>query len=354
MEKKRVTLKDVAEQARVSVATVSIVLNGKRQMRITEETRQRVLDTARALNYQPDLSAQMLKGKTSSIIGLVIPDILNPFYPELVRGTTDKAGAYGYNVILFNSDNKFHKEEFFLETMRSLRVAGVLVCGADDGGEQEARLLRELGQSGIPVVLVDRGDRESGFHSVIIENREAAFEAAGYLLKGGHSRIAFAATSSVDVVKIIEERFHGYRDAMAAYGAEVGRDLLYQSVSTGAESAMRLVKKLMRAKPRITAVVASGDILAIDIIRAAKEIGYRIPEDLSVIGFDDIQMASMIDPPLTTIAQPKYEMGEISMIVLNSIIREELVAQKTVVLKPKFVVRASSCALYKPASGNKR
>ncbi len=346
MEKKRVTLRDVAKKANVSVATVSIVINGNNQMRIREKTRQRILDVARELNYQPDLNAQILKGKTSSMIGLLIPDITNPFYPEVVRGVTDKANSLGYNVILFNSDNKLEQEAFFIDTLKSLKVAGVIICGVDDGGEQEAALLATLDRDGIPVVAVDRGVLNGKIPSVMIENREACFEAVEYLIKGGHKRIAFVETGQS--VGIMEDRFRGYKEALEAYGLEVSKDLFYHLKSTNLEylhQANGLVKKIRRAKPKITAIFATADVVAIEIIRAAKQLNIRVPEDLSVIGFDDIQLAELIDPPLTTVWQPKYEMGQISMIVLNSMIKEELVAQKTVILAPKFIPRKSAQSL---------
>ena len=336
--KKKVTLREVAEAAGVSVATVSMVLNGNANMRAGERTKQHVIEIARKLNYHPNINAQILRGKTSSIVGLIVPDVTNPVYPEMVRGVMDEAAKLGYHVILFNSDNSVEREEFFFSTLQSINAAGVIVSGVSIGVDKEDRLIERMYAHNMPIVLMDR--LSDTVPSVVSENKKGAYSAITHLIESGHRHIAIL-VHYMDLW-IMQERYQGYCDALADHGIPVDDKLLFSITAVNKDEMVKLVKKITKTRPQATAIfVASGDAAAIQLISAANECGVQIPKDLSVIGYDDIEYAKMLSPALATVWQPKHEMGVVSMQILDTMIQQEKTVQRTTVLTTQFIDRAS-------------
>ena len=340
--KNKATIKDIAERAGVSIATVSMVLNGKPGTRVSPKTVDRVKKIAQELRYIPDRNAQLLKGRDSSMVGLVIPDIMNNYYPEMTKGILDEGAKSGYNVIVFNSNNQLKTEAFAVETMLSLKVAGAIICGVNESGEREDRLLRRLVQNGIQTVKVDRCEFGGSWPHVTIDNRQAAYEGTKYLYEMGHRRIALIGLKWD--LNIITDRENGYRSAMRQLGLPVSEDMVYRvDLTDFMQAAHQVAQEIMERADRYTAVfVIPGDWLAIECIRYWKAHGLSIPGDLSVLGFDGTYMGEVTEPALTTIEQPKYVMGQEAFRLLEELLGEaEGPGRKSVVLGHRIVCRHS-------------
>lgn len=321
--KNTVTIKDIAQKAGLSIATVSMVLNGKTGTRVSDETVRKVEAIAQEFHYVPNRNAQLLKGKQSLIIGLVIPDIMNSYYSEMTKGIIDEGSRNGYNVMLFNSNNQLTTETVAIETMLSVKVAGAIICGINESGEQEDKLLSRLVHSGIPLVKIDRGDALGSWPCVMIDNYQAAYEGVTYLLNKGHRKIALIGLKWN--LNIMTERENGYRQAMKDFGLNVSEEMVYRvDLKNFMEAAHQVAEKILLHQAHYTAVfVIPGDWLAIECMRYWQEHGLRIPQDLSVLGFDGIYMGEVCEPALTTIEQPKYEMGREAFRLLNTYLNEE-------------------------------
>lgn len=350
MARQIVRLKDVAERANVSIATASMALSMNEEFRgrLSDETRERVLQIADEMNYHPAAFAKQMKGKTSRIIGLVIPDLMNQFYPEIACGFSNTANKLGYNVILLNSRNEISREKSFIETMLEMRVDGAAICGANLNCEKERnqqnKIYRKLFQADIPVVMVDRYDDNAHFPYVGIDNYQATFMMTENLIKDGHRRIA-AIVSATDVY-ILKERKRGYVEAMRSYGLEP----YYLSVNTSdVEDIRKKSREIMESDRGFTALFNThSDIGAIEAIRCANQLGKNIPDDISIAGFDDISVSSLLNPSLTTIAQPKYEIGKQAMKTLNRMIEENTLEAENVLLPCEFIRRDSTKVFPQP------
>ena len=328
------TMKDVAERARVSVATVSHVINETRF--VSEELRQRVLQAIDEMDYQPDAVARSLRRKETRTIGLIVPDNSNPFFAEVARGIEDVGFEKGYSVILCNSDRNLEKELTYLDTLIAKRVDGIIFIAATAQVEH----VKSLIESGMPVVVADRKMPEVEVDSVLADNFQGGYEATKHLLDLGHRWIGCISgpwdlTPSAD-------RVAGYKLALNQHGLQADDDLIVRGdyLCQSGEMAVRRFSELS-APP--TAIFACNDLMAIGAMKGIQEQGLRVPEDISVVGFDDIALASYLNPPLTTIAQPKYELGKLAA---------ELVIQRTtgsgsrekqeIVLESRLVVRGST------------
>lgn len=341
-KRKQVTkLTDVAKLAGVSTATASIVLNEPEKNRFTEETVKRVLDAARKLQYQPASYAQQMKGKNLSVIGLIIPDLMNHYYPELTCGFTHQANNMGYNVILLNSNNNITQEQFFIETLIGMKVAGVALCGVYSADERELELVKRLISVGIPVVRFDRYDFNKICPYIGIDNFRAGYCIIEKLIQAGHKRIA--CFSPKEPVFIVAERCRGYKTAMENFGL---RSEFFYINNSEFGSVYQNIQAMWNSGKNFTAVFTpGGDMDAIESIKSAANLGINVPGDLSIAGFDDIYLANIINPALTTIRQPKYEMGETAMKLLSKMINNEKIEKEGVLLPFEYIARESTRAI---------
>lgn len=331
-------LTDVAGLAGVSTATASIVLNEPENNRFSEETVKRVLEAARELQYQPASYAQQMKGKNLSVIGLIIPDLMNHYYPELTCGFTHQANNMGYNVILLNSNNNITQEQFFIETLIGMQVAGVALCGAYSADERELELVKRLISVDIPVVRFDRYDFNKICPYIGIDNFRAGYCITEKLIQAGHKNIA--CFSPKEPVFIVAERCRGYKTAMEDYRL---KEEFFQINDNEFGSIYQNVQIMWNSKERSTALFTpGGDMDAIECIKSAANLGINVPGDLSIAGFDDIYLANIINPALTTIRQPKYEMGETAMKLLNRMISNEEIEEEGVLLPFEYIAREST------------
>ena len=332
-ELRNITIKDVAQAANVSIATVSRILNGKDgvSLALTE----RVQTIVKKMKYQPNDVARALKIRESRSIGLIIPDIENPFFPALVRGVEDMAQQHNYAVILCNTDGRAEKEQKYIELLLSKRVDGMVFTESLENKKNTTLLV----SSGIPVVLLDR--RVEGMHlnAVVTDNRLGAFMATEHLIQIGKKRIAFFNGS----LKLSSgfERSSGYQDALTQYKLHYNQELVVNGAFTY-ESGYEAADNLVRSGQKFDAIFASNDMIAIGAIECLRKHNIQVPHDVGVVGFDDIRMAAWYKPALTTIRQPVYDMGRYAVHMLVEQIagvREDYYEQ---IFMPELIIRQSS------------
>jgi LacI family transcriptional regulator len=319
------TIADVAERANVSTATVSRVLAGLGGA--APATSERVLDAARRLGYRPSGIARSLKLRTTRTFGLIVTDIENPFFPELVRAVEDAAHDAGYAVLLCNAVDDPSRELAYLELLADRRVDGVVIAAGSLGRRQR----RWLGSAPVPVVLVNGSVPGTRLPSIESDNEAGGRLAGRHLVDLGHRVLAaLIAPRNADS----EARLAGVRSAAGA-SLVVGSG---EPTVAGGEEAMRAV---LADAPAVTAVAAYNDLMAIGALRAIRAAGRRVPKDVSVVGFDDIDLAGFVDPPLTTVAQSIAEMGRWAIDRLTAAVDGEP-AGASAVLPVRLVERGST------------
>ncbi|RMQ43199.1 LacI transcriptional regulator [Pseudomonas cichorii] len=327
------TIKDVAALAGISYTTVSHVLNKTRP--VSDPVRLKVEAAIAQLDYVPSAVARSLKAKTTSTIGLLIPNGTNPYFAELARGIEDHCERNGFCVILCNSDDNPEKQRNYLRVLLEKRVDGLIVSSV--GGD--VSIAGGLAEVRTPMVIVDRELEGIDADMVRIDHEQGAYLATRHLLDLGHEHIACIGGPLNTVVT--EMRFVGYRRAMHEAGIEVQPDwMLHSEFSSvaGYESAVALLD----SQPP-TAIFAGNDVMAIGVLRAAAERNIRVPRDLSVIGFDDIQMSRYVYPALTTVGQSIMQLGETAAEMLLSRLAESSTgAIRKRLVTPNVVVREST------------
>lgn len=306
------TIRDVAERAGVSTATVSRILSGALSAR--PATRERVLEAVHELGYRPSGVARSLKLRATATLGLIVTDIENPFFPELVRSIEDAAREREYSVLFCNGDEDPDREESYLELLAERRVDGIIVASS---GLTE-RHGRWIAGALVPVVLVNCETSGGSRPAILSDNREGARVAAEHLLALGHRRLGLVLGQPANAATA--ERLGGVRDALEAAG--LPPDELATARGDGhVAGGERATEELLRAIPGLTAIVCYNDLTAIGAIRAVRATGRRVPEDVSIVGFDDIDLARYVDPPLTTVAQQTARMGRWGVERLADLIR---------------------------------
>jgi len=327
-----VTIKEIAEKIGVSTATVSRALNNTGYVR--EETRRKILETASALGYERIKERNINKTKTN-LIGVIVSDITNPFFTQIVRGIEDVLSFAGYSLLLCNADESQEKETHYLKVLQDKRVDGIILVPA--GGDH--RGIREISDKGIPIVLIDRLIEGLEVDAVVIDNTSGAYEGVSHLISEGYKRIGIIIGPLV--IMTAKERLEGYKRALQDGGIEFDEDLVEYGEYTqdgGYRAAKRLIE---RANP--DALFVTNNVMTTGALLAIKELGLKIPEEIGIVGFDDLEWAPLVDPPLTTISQPIYSIGSTSaQLLLRSLGRSSKLRKEVVVLKPKLIVRESS------------
>jgi LacI family transcriptional regulator len=326
---------EVAEAARVSPATVSRVMNGTQP--VSAPLRRRVERALEELDYQPNPMARALKGAKTLSIGVIISDFANPFFNSVVRGVEEAALTAGYNVILCNTDEKPEREARYLDLLAAKRVDGVIVSPTHDSPTEAYRRL-----DGIPIVLADRGVPGLDADMVRVDNIQGAHVAVSYLAALGHTRIATIAGPS-DVTTGLE-RLRGYRIAMHDAGIDVDPALVMMGDFRQA-SGYDAARQLLQLDPPPTALFVANNLMMFGVMIALNEAGVRIPADMSVVGFDDVDWAQLVRPALTVVSQPAYEVGlDAADLLLRRINGDGDSRKQTLLLDPELVVRDSTAA----------
>jgi LacI family transcriptional regulator len=336
MPEPAVTLKDVARLAGVHPATASRALSPQTRLLVSPETAKRVLAVAADLGYRPNAVARSLRTRRSHTIGVLIPDLNNPMFPPMVRGLEDRLDASGYVALIGNTDGDNARERKVFEQMRARHVDGFVLATA----HLRDPLIAEAAQAGVPVVLMNRIAEDYRFPSVTVDNERGVSMAIGHLTSLGHERIAYIAGPQ-DVSTGLA-RYRGFQAAMAAADQEVRPDLVAFATAFSIEEGHRCARQILAAGPACTAVAAGNDMMAVGCYAALDEAGLGCPEDISVVGFNNMPFIDMLRPALTTIAFPHYQVGTEAAQLLIERLNGDLGKEKVLYLAPELVVRGST------------
>lgn len=333
----KTTIYDVAREAGVSIAAVSQVMNGKGK--ISEERRTEILKVMEKLNYQPSVIASALTGKKTYTLGLLVPDISNPFFAEIARAVEDQGHNLGYSLVICSTDNKDERVERYLSLLQQKSVDGMIIGTGMDNKD----MLTPLLERSIPVVMIAREMPDLAVHTVVVDDLVGGTLSARHLLELGHTRMAILAEHA----KVISsrERVKGFLTTLEEAGIQLPDDRVRNcryTVEDGKREAIELLEKPAAERP--TALFCCNDMLAIGALQAAKQLKLRVPEDVSVIGFDNTILASVTDPPLTTIAQPIEPMGKKVVDLLIHELKKKSQAKQRVVMLPELIIRQSTAA----------
>ena len=331
--RQRPTIYDVARLAGVSTATVSRALNGTGQ--IAASTRATIEAAVEQLGYRPNTIARSLVTKTTQTIALLLPDITNPFYAALVNGIQQTALSHGHTMLLCTTESDAEREEHYLRVLRAKQVDGALVDGLVLPPDRIARFVED----GFPIVCLDRDIDSRSIPLVQVDNRLGGRIATGHLIDLGHTRIAHV--TGAGELGISDERLAGYRDALSGAGLPVDFQLVEEGRFTddgGHDAARRLLER----EPGVTAIFAANDLSALGVLNAVAEAGKRVPDDVSVVGFDDLHLSAYTAPPLTTIRQPAVEIATLATEILIGLTKGREVEEMRHLLEPELVIRAST------------
>ncbi|SIS96017.1 transcriptional regulator, LacI family [Kroppenstedtia eburnea] len=323
------------------MATVSRVVNGNPNVKPL--TRKKVLETIRRMGYRPNAVARGLASKRTTTVGVVIPDISYAFFAELARGIEDIANMYHYNIILCNSDLKKDKELQLIEALFEKQVDGLLFLGGKVTDEH-----REIfSGSDVPVVLAATRDDKENRPYVTIDQVQAAKEATGVLIREGHQRIGLLGGPLTDPI-IGYPRYLGYKEALLESGLPFEEKWIRMG-NYRYDSGLKAAKELLETEEGPTAIFAVNDEMAAGAIHAAQDLGKRVPEEISVIGFDNIPLATQVRPLLSTVAVPMYDIGAVAMRLLTKYMNDEPIENNQVVLEYRLELRDSTRLQGEPA-----
>jgi len=337
MIKKRPTIKDIAKIAVVSPTAVSMALNDR--PRIGQETRRRILCIAKDLNYQPNFVARSLVIKRSHTIGLIITTIMNPFYPELAKGIEDKALELGYNIILCSTNCDLKLEKYYIDMLRSKGVDGIIFSSVEINDPN----IKPLIEDHSPFILVNRRIHNrfiaKKIDYIVLDNFLGGYIAMEHLLKLGHHRIGIIA-GALNISTAVE-RTEGVKKSLKDYGIKLDPNLM-RECNFSKELAYHATKKFLSMKTPPTAIFAENDYMALGVREALLDSGLKIPEDMALVGFDDIALTALRGVEITTISQKKYEMGALAVKILIDKIKNGTPAGvNQIILEPELIIRNS-------------
>ncbi len=345
LEQPTVTIKDIAARAGVSISTVSRVVN--QSVKVDPATEARVHEAIQALGYRPNLLARSFRRKVTHTIGLLVPDNSNPYFAEMARVIEDAGFAEGYSVILCNSDLSDVKQAAYIDVLLAKRVDGIIMTSTglipelDDG-----RDIERIQHAGVPFVVIDRDLDGTQVDQILVDNHEGGYLAGQYLIEHGHRQIACVVGPS-DLTPSAG-RIAGFRSVLAEAGIELPANQLVRGNGRH-DGGFRAVAELLERHTEFTAIFAFNDEMAIGVIGALQRAGKRVPDDVSVIGFDDIPYAAAIFPSVTTIAQPIAEMGKTGLDMLLNRIRNPDRQPRRVLLSTRLMERESVGRVQAPA-----
>lgn len=332
----KVTIYDVAEKAGVSIATVSKVINNTG--RISEKTRKKVQEIMEQLHYEPSMVASALTSKRTGTIGLLVPDIANPFFAEVARSFEDYAQKLGFGLVICSTDGQDEKARLYLSLLMRKQVDGLIITTYI----KDADLLAQLMEREIPIVLFSIDIPTLSVNAVSVDDYKGGLQATNYLLSLGHKRIGVIAED----LSRSSYRVQGYKEAMTKAGVKVIESNII-STNTTVKDGEAAAQQLLKKKGRPTAIFACNDLLAIGAMEAARKLDIKIPEELSIIGFDNTILAEIANPSLTSVSQPIKEMANQAMTVLAEEIENvhEQSSKQRVLMLPELVIRNSTAPL---------
>lgn len=324
-------IKDVAKLAGVSTATVSRALANNYP--VAEKTKSKVMEAIQTLGYEPNGMARNLRKMETKTVIVLVPDLQNPFFFEVIRGMEDVAAQEGYHIFLGNTNNNVEREREYIQLLNERMADGLILTTA----RVEKDYIVELSKKK-PLVLACEYVEGTEIPSVSIDNVSSARKAANHLLAAGHKRVAYL-SGPMNVV-LSRDRMNGYLQALHSKEIPVD-ELLIQEGDFSFESGYLLARKLLSLPAPPTAIFAASDEMAIGAMKAVKEARLSVPKDVAIVGFDNIHMSTVVEPALTTISQPKYVIGRTAMEMLLNLIRKVPVSRQQTVLPDELIVRES-------------
>lgn len=337
----KVTIKDVAKRAGVSIATVSRVLNGKD--RFSKATKEKVLRAVEGLNYFPDHTAKAMINKSTRSIGLIVPQLSNEYWAILSENIQDELWQRGYTVIICSTNHQLEKETAYLRMMVERRVDGIIIgsSAVTLRNSNDYSHIEDIKKYSIPLVSLDT--QIPGIKCVVGDHLQGSFDATEHLIRLGHRNIAYIGGPAVSI-----ERELGFRKAMMLSGLEVNDSLVVLDYAQSSDFGGTAVEKLCQSGVPFDAVFCGNDLIALGAMKALENRGLQVPQDTAVIGYDDITLASLVKPGLTTVRQPLRRMGqELIHLLLDEehILDGARTSPKKVVLPTELVVRESCGAV---------
>ncbi len=333
------TIKDIAAKTGLSITTISLVLNNK-ESRIAAKTKELILKTARELNYIPNQNAISLVTKESKTFGYIVTDIANPFFAELGKGISAKAAESGYNIILCDTEDSYELTMKFLHILVSQNVDGIILTLSDEIRDAKMKAVAAfLTDHPVPVVLIERTDPLLMSDCVIGNHFQGSYMAAAHLIGLGHRNFGcIAGPAHLDATKY---RLKGFRQALEENGIPFRNELVAWG-NYHIESGFAGARQLLETDPRITAIHAFNDMMAYGALEYLKERNIKVPEQISVVGFDDIFFSKILYVPLTSVALPIQEMGAHAVKLLTERVNKKDLARRVDLLEPKLAVRQST------------
>jgi LacI family transcriptional regulator len=334
---KKVTIKDIARELNLSTSTVSRALRDSYE--IGAETKRKVLELAERLDYTPDPVALSLLNSHSNDIGVIVPDISNPFFAIVIAGIEDVAFAEGYHVVIYQSHDDYEREVLNVKHIYNRRKDGFLVAVATS--TQDYSHFQNLHDKGFPIVFFDRICEDIDTHKVAVDDFEGAYKATEHLIQQGCKKIVHIAGPRH--LLISRRRLHGYRAALLDYGLPIDESFVL-SANYDTQHALEVARQLLTSPLKPDGIFASSDNIAMGCHAAIIEAGLSMPHDIALVGFSDLPMAALLNPPLSSVAQPAFEMGRSAAELLINLIKKpkENTHPITNILKTNLVVRASS------------
>jgi LacI family transcriptional regulator, galactose operon repressor len=331
-----VTIRDVARVAKVHPGTVSRALNEETRALVNRDTAQRVLRAADKLGYRPNRIARGLKTSRSYTIGVLIPDITNPLFPPILRGIEDRLDEAGYTSLIVNTDNDAERERSRLEAMRARQVDGFISATA----RLDRELLAEIGVAGTPLVLVNRSLEDGSVPTVTVNDRQGIRLAVEHIAALGHTRIGHL--GGPQNISTGHRRHLGFLEAIRAAGLKAPSKHVRFARWFIEEEGARVCADLLDAAPGLTAIVAANDLLALGCYDTLEARGLRCPQDISIVGFNDMPFIDRLRPPLTSVRVPQREIGTVAADLLLQRLDDGSQSAREILLKPTLVVRGST------------
>ena len=340
MVERQATLRDVAAAAGVHPATASRALNPGTKLLVSEETARRVSEAAERLGYRPNPVARSLRTRRSHTIGVLIPDLNNPLFPPMLRGLEDRLGEYGYVALLGNTDTDLSKERLVFDQMRARHVDGFVLATAT----RNSPILAEAVEAELPVVLMNRTAEDYPFSSVSVDNEQGERAAVAHLASLGHTRIGHIAGPQ-DISTGVA-RLNGFNEGMRSHGLAIAEGQVVYASNYSIEEGVRCARELLAAHGDLTAIAVANDMLAVGCYGALDELGLGCPQDVSVIGFNDMPFMDRLRPPLSSIRFQHYQLGtEAARLLIERIEAGDGGPVKILFLAPELVARGSTAPL---------
>lgn len=331
------TINDIAKKAGVSLATVSRVLNNSGYVK--EETRTKILDAIKDLDYTPSAIARGLSKNEVNTIGVIVPDITNSYFGEIIKGISEVAEEQGLNIVLFNTDDKLEKELRALNVIKEQRLRGVIMTPIFGGDEFNSQYFNTIESLSMPIVLVAADIKYSTFNGVFVDNIKGGFEATNLLIKEGHEKIAII-TGLLSSERAIHELI-GYKKALTLNNIRTRDEFIFKGdykLDTGYE----ITKKILSMEDKPTAVVVCSNMMTLGCVKAMLEEHKRIPEDLSIVGFNKLEFLDMVGINLTYVEDSPIELGKAAMTMLNERISGKAINEvKRIRISPTIILNGS-------------